>query len=166
MWGILGYEDPKEKVGGSKESPTDWFESPGTWSLMKQDHEKVVSREVYEKLLFFWVHIQETDEVTEVAIGQQGQQSGRRAGKCRREKTTWDVPIPLWLSVPTIQHDKLGEHCLLLHFHLPNIIQVSFLASSNLVQERFLRNGIPKLSKLTKESSHTGRKNKHFFQKL
>ena len=55
--------------------------------LPKQNREKVASREVYGKLLLFRVHKQETDEDTEVAICQQGQQSGRRAGNCEREKT-------------------------------------------------------------------------------
>ena len=40
--------------------------------LLKQDHEKVASGEVYGKLLLFWVHKQETDDDTEVAIHQQG----------------------------------------------------------------------------------------------
>lgn len=73
--------------------------------LLKQNHEKVASREVYLKLLIFWIPSQEPNEDMELLlVSRANSQEEELDSKCRTERTKLGC---VTLSVTTTNHDNL-----------------------------------------------------------
>ena len=93
--------------------------------LLKQDREKIASREVYGKLLLFRIHKQETDDDTEVAVSRVNSQEEELETVRERRQIEMCQHRCDYLC-PQLTVKTCGEQCLLFHLHLPNCKQVSF----------------------------------------